>query len=116
MSQGRAAEAEEAACAVPAATYTPLNELRTSAAAVPTHHSAFFRLRSLLQAMANNPPNQLGSTTPRLLRRAPGGRRLLALTIQQITNIRPPGAGVKASRAEHRGLGCRHDRRTSRLG
>src|SRR5580658_5400870 len=100
MLQGRAAEAEEAACAVPAATYMPLKELRTSTAAVATHHSAFFRLRSLLRAMANNPPNRLGSTTPRMVLRAPSGRRLLALTIPQITNIRPPGAGVKASRAE----------------
>src|ERR1700733_12148761 len=104
MSQGRAPEGE-AACAVPVATYTPLNEPRTSTAAVPAHHRAFLRLRSLFKAMANNPPNRLSSTAPRMVHRAPGGRRLLALTIPGITNIGPPGAGVKASRADDGGLG-----------
>src|SRR5580692_1695443 len=104
MSQGRAPEGE-AACAVPVATYTPLNEPRTSTAAVPAHHRAFLRLRSLFKAMANNPPNRLASTAPRMVHRAPGGRRLLALTIPGITNIGPPGAGVKAQRADHGGLG-----------
>src|SRR5271170_239645 len=106
MSQGRAEEAGEAACAVPAAPYMLLSEPRTSTAAVPVHHSAFLRLRSLFRGMGNKPPNRLGVMDT--ADAAPGARGLglLALTIPGITNIQPPGAGVKASSAEHGGGVC----------
>src|ERR1700733_6052312 len=90
MSQGRAEEAGEAACAVPAAPYMPPNEPRTSTAAVPAHHSALLILSSLFRGMGNNPPNRIGVDDT--ADAAPGAQRSRIVSANNPRNHQYPAA------------------------